>query len=333
MTQKKVELKRVLMEVFGGCNYTCQMCPQSTPGRDTSFKRKLPLKDFEKILDKITPEYGKPVIGLSGSGEATMAKDLADYIKIVKKRNLSVFIYTNGARVVGDYMKSLVDAGIDLIRFSIIGYNQEVYKKWMNSDNFDLVLKNAKEANDYIKKSNSNCKISTYHLITDNNKIDMEKEKYQKIIKDLDCYGYIWKMHNMSGNYANSENPRNAKEKVSCGRPFAPELTVRAGGEPGRLGAVTACCQTLGPPNESKSIMGHLDTESFEEVYFGKRYENLRRVHKEKKFDELDYCKDCDFLFNEPESLVWTNDKDYKLGQMLGVSKDFNLVEYGKVGA
>ena len=196
--KKKVDLKRVLMEVFGGCNYTCQMCPQSSPGRDTSFKRKMPLKDFEKILDKITPEYGKPVIGLSGSGEATMAKDLADYIKVVKKRNLDVFIYTNGARVVGDYMKSIVDAGIDLIRFSIIGYNKEIYKKWMDSDNFDLVLKNAKETTDYIKKSKSNCKISTYHLITDNNKIEMEKEKYQKIVNDLDCYGYIWKMHNMS---------------------------------------------------------------------------------------------------------------------------------------
>ena len=62
--------------------------------RLSSFKRKLPLKDFEKILDKITPNYGKPVIGLSGSGEATtMAKDLSEYIKIVKKRNLDVFIY------------------------------------------------------------------------------------------------------------------------------------------------------------------------------------------------------------------------------------------------
>ena len=40
--KQKVELKRVLMEVFGGCNYTCQMCPQSSPGRDSSFKRKLP---------------------------------------------------------------------------------------------------------------------------------------------------------------------------------------------------------------------------------------------------------------------------------------------------
>ena len=70
---KQKLIKRVLMEVFGGCNYTCQMCPQSTPGR-ILFKRKMPLKDFEKILDKITPQYGKPVIGLSGSGELPWQK-------------------------------------------------------------------------------------------------------------------------------------------------------------------------------------------------------------------------------------------------------------------
>ena len=65
-------------------------------------------------------------------------------------------------------------------------------------------------------------------------------------------------------------------------------------------------------------------------MYFGERYQNLRKIHKEKKFEELDYCKDCDFLYDEPESLVWTNDKEYKLGQMLGVSKDFNLINYGE---
>ena len=318
------------MEVFGGCNYTCQMCPQSMPGRDKSFKRKMPLEGFEKILDKLVPKYGKPVIGLSGSGEATMAKNLAAYIKAVKKRKLDTFIYTNGARLVGDYMKSIVDAGIDLIRFSIIGYNKEKYNKWMDSDNFELVIENAVKTSEYIKNSGSNCSIGTYHLITDNNQIKMEIEEYKKIISKLNCYGYIWKMHNMSGNYENNKNPRKARERKSCGRPFAPELTVRAGGESGRIGAVTACCQTLGPPNEMKSIMGHLDTQSFEKIYFGDVYENLRKVHREKRFDEIDYCKNCDYLYEDPESLVWTNDKDYKIGQMLGVSKDFNLFDYSE---
>ena len=43
---------------------------------------------------------------------------------------------------------------------------------------------------------------------------------------------------------------------------FAPEITIRAGGEKGRTAAIVPCCQTLGPPNEEKSILGHLDKEN-----------------------------------------------------------------------
>ena len=149
---REFKLKRVLMEVFGGCNYTCQMCPQATPGRDKDFRRKLPLDKFNEILDKLVPKYGKPVVGLSGSGEATMAKDLDDYIRSVKSRGLTAFIYTNGEKLVGDYMRKVIDAGIDFIRFSVIGYNKDVYKKWMDVDNFDLVKNNIKEIQKYIRE-------------------------------------------------------------------------------------------------------------------------------------------------------------------------------------
>ena len=50
-TEKDLKLKRIVMEVFGGCNYTCQMCPQSNPGRG-NFTRKMKLDQFEKILMK-----------------------------------------------------------------------------------------------------------------------------------------------------------------------------------------------------------------------------------------------------------------------------------------
>ena len=92
MVEEIKELKRVVLEVFGGCNYTCQMCPQSTPGRGSSFTRKMPLKDFKKIIDDLVPKYGKPQINLEGSGEPTMAKDLPDYIKAVKEKNLKCFM-------------------------------------------------------------------------------------------------------------------------------------------------------------------------------------------------------------------------------------------------
>ena len=137
---KDLKLQRVVMEVFGGCNYTCQMCPQSNPGRGKNFTRKMKLSEFERILDMIIPKYGYPQINLEGSGEPTMAKDLPKYIMAVKKRGLKCFMYCNGARLNGKFMKDVIDAGIDFIRISVIGYNKDLYKRWMNIDNFELIL-------------------------------------------------------------------------------------------------------------------------------------------------------------------------------------------------
>ena len=64
MIDKNLKLQRIVMEVFGGCNYTCQMCPQASPGRGKNFTRKMPLNEFEKIIDYIVPKYGKPIINL-----------------------------------------------------------------------------------------------------------------------------------------------------------------------------------------------------------------------------------------------------------------------------
>ena len=316
------------MEVFGGCNYTCQMCPQTNPGRGKSFTRKMPLDEFKNILDQIIPKYGNPIINLEGSGEPTMAKDLAKYVSVVKSKNLKCFMYCNGARLNGSYMRGVIDAGIDFIRFSMIGYNREMYNKWMNIDNFDLIMNNISESKSYINKTKSKCKLSTYHLITNNNEIKYELEEYKKnIINKNQIEAYIWKMHNWSGNYDNSLNERDMTKKRSCGRPFAPELTIRAGGEMGRTGAIVPCCQTLGPPNEAKSILGHLDKESFEDIYFGEKYEYLREAHRKKHFEKIDYCKNCDFLDGDPEVLVWTNDKNAKVNHMLGTEKDFILTD------
>jgi len=316
------ELNRAVIEVFGGCNYSCPMCPQST-GRGKNWTRKMPLTLFDNIIKQIP---GKPVIQLEGSGEAFMAKDLHKYIELVSKNNFKSYVYTNGSFTHGERMKKAIDAGLDFIRFSCIGYTPFLYKKWMSKDNFDLVKRNILETKEYIVKTNSKCEVSSYHLILDNQKVEFEIEQYKKnFIEELQIVGYIWKMHNWSGNYKPTYE-RNKSIRKSCGRPSAPEITIRAGGLNGRQAAVTPCCQTMGPPNEDKSVLGHLDSQTLQEVYFGKKYEELRNAHREKRFDDIEYCKNCDFLYEDPEVLVWSNDKNASVDFMLGTN--FSLKDY-----
>ena len=73
-----------------------------------------------------------------------------------------------------------------------------------------------------------------------------------------------------------------------------------------------------------------MDKEEFHEILNGEKYTKLRNAHTEKKFDEIDYCKNCDFLYEDPEVLVWSNDPSAKINHMLGTDQDFILTKYAK---
>lgn len=317
------DLERAVVEVFGGCNYKCEMCPQTT-GRGKEWTRKMPFDMFENILDQLP---GKPVINLEGSGEPTMAKDLPRYIEACTKRGFPSFIYSNGSFFKGQFMKDCIDAGLSFARFSCIGYNRETYKKWMSEDNFDMLKEHIIQAKAYVEQTSSKCILSSYHLILDNKQTDFEVDEYRNnFINPTGTVGYIWKMHNWSGNYQ-PLYVRDPSTRRTCGRPFAPEITIRSGGNGGLKGAVTPCCQTMGPPNESKSVLGHVETTSIEDIWFGDEYNNLRKAHEMKDFDSIDYCKNCDFLYDDPEVLVWSNDKEASPYHMLGTN--FSLKDFG----
>jgi uncharacterized Fe-S cluster-containing radical SAM superfamily protein len=315
-------LERAVIEIFGGCNYTCKMCPQTT-GRGKEWVRKMPFDLFESILDQLP---GKPIINLEGSGEATLAKDLPRYIQACTDRGLESYICTNGSRINGEFMNNMIDAGLTYLRVSVIGYDAKSYNQWMNVDNFEFIKENIKETQEYIKKTGSKCKVTSYHLILDNNHTENEVNLYKKnFIEELNITAFIWKLHNWSGNW-DPDYRRNPANRKSCGRPFAPELTIRSGGNNGERAAVTPCCQTMGPPNEAKSVLGHFSNQSIEEIYFSKEYKELRSAHEEGRFDDIEYCKNCDFLYDDPEVLVWSNDSDASIDHMIGTK--FNLDDY-----
>lgn len=309
-------LGRAVVEVFGGCNYTCQMCPQ-TWGRGKDWTRKMPLDLFENILKQLE---GNPVINLEGSGEPSMAKDLYKYVQLCTDYGYDSFIYTNGSFLTGDLLERTIDAGITFIRYSCIGYDREQYKKWMNIDNFDLLQSNITEAKEVLERTGSNATLSTYNLILDNDQMEYEVDQYRKnVIDKLGIVGYIWKMHNWSGNY-DPEYTRESDKVRTCGRPFSNEITIRSGGNDGHRGAVTPCCQTMGQPNEAKSVLGHADDTSLVDIWFGEEYEKLREGHR--TGDYPDYCKSCDFLYDNPEVLVWSNDPDARVDHILGTNFD-----------
>ena len=318
-----MKIDRAVIEVNGGCNYSCTMCPQDkrTGGRDKRFLQKMSLLEFEDNV-RDCAKHGLRVVNLEGSGEPTLARNLDEYIKIVKKYNALAFCFSNGYRMFGRYMKKCVDAGLDFYRFSMIGYDTNKYNEMMHNrigGNFDMICENIMEMQDYVEKSGSDCVVATYHLITDTDNQEEELEKYKELVKRLGVKSEIWRMHNWSGVYDNKDK-RSGKINT-CGRPFSPDVVIRAGGLEGQRGAVAPCCQVLG--RDEEAVLGHTSKNTIEEIWNGPAYTELREQHT--TGDYPDYCKDCDFLVDDPEVLVWTN-HERDLYKMHGT--EFDLDDY-----
>ena len=307
------KIKKAVIEVCGSCNYDCQMCPQdkATGGREKAFKKNLPLATFKTILDELAEDHDVGEIYLEGSGEPTMNKKLAEYIAYGTEKGFKMSFITNGTGFTGQKLRDIVDAGLHYARISVIGSTPELYIEWMRSDNFEQIIENANDTLDYIKQSGSEAILGSYHLITDNMLVNEQVAQYKNnfINKVPGIRANIWKMHNWAGSFTANEW-RGGREKRSCGRPNSPDIVIRAGGIDGKHAAVVPCCIVLG--QDSKAVLGHLSDQTIAEVYNGEAYNNLRKLHNEHRFDEVDYCKNCDFLYDAPEALVWTSgDADY----------------------
>ena len=300
-------LKKAVIEVCGACNYKCKMCPHSFDGgRERPFRQMMNYQMFLNILDQLIDSEVEEIF-LEGSGEPGMNKKLPMFIEAGYERGFKMSFITNGSLMKGQFMQDIVDAGLHFARISVTGYSKEKYQEWMSKDNFEEIIVNANNFIEYIEKTGSSATLGSYSLIINNEEQDYEVDQYRKnfINKVPGIKSSIWRMHNWSGVYDEITWRKKKSTRRSCGRPFSPDLIVRAGGNDGKKGAVVPCCMVLG--QDSKAVLGHLSEQTIEEVYYGEPYENLRKLHREHRFDEIDYCKNCDMLYETPESLVWSN--------------------------
>ena len=329
---QNIEIKQLDMELNGGCNYKCPMCPQAE-GRERDFLKKLPLELFTKILDDAN-QYGLDTVSLHGSGEPTLNRDMPDYVREVKNRGLRCVSFTNGFRLDETLSRQLIETGIDVLRVSCIGPDRDSYAHWMSQDAFEKVRANVKLFVDMNSKMGGNTEVHLYHLVTDLERQDEEIAAYQNNWIDYSgAFGEIWMMHNWAGSdielgYHRDSMIATTDVRRSCERPFSPLLQVRSGGLDGHHGAVVACCMVLG--KDSTAVLGHLDSQTIADVVKGEPYEELRAAHRDKRFDDISYCRGCDQLHDVPEALVWSNIPGRTYGQSKIVA-DMDHRKYGGV--
>lgn len=283
------------IEVSSLCNLKCPMCYTITD----EFKEKVSAgfmseKLFYKIIDEISGNVY--AVRLSLRGEPTLHPHLVDFIKYAKKKGIKeVSFLTNGSKLTDDFIRELIDAGIDWITVSIDGVG-EVYESIRKPLTFEEIykrIKRFKEIKEELKIHKPVIKIQGIWPSIKNN-----VEEYYNLFEPLtDSIAF-----NPLIDYLDHDTDIVYDEDFSCPQIYQ-RIIVASDGK------VLMCSND----EENMNVIGDLSQENLYDIWHGEKLEAVRKAMKTPGgFKSLDVCKKC-YLPRKTEE----NEKVYVNGRKI----------------
>jgi radical SAM protein with 4Fe4S-binding SPASM domain len=133
------------IEITSKCNFRCRMCPKGI--EKNSNKKRNNSQEFmefslwKKIIDEVV-KYPIKEIGIVGYGENLLHPELIRFIKYAREQNIRIFLVTNGYLLDNETARKLIETEVNRIIFSVDAVSQEVYSKIKPGGNIYRVKRN-----------------------------------------------------------------------------------------------------------------------------------------------------------------------------------------------
>ena len=341
---KKVDYPKYLfVELTKNCNLHCIMCRE----KKLFFKNWFMSDEILNIVLKDIVPYVS-VVDLRGWGESSLDPRLLNLVNQISNMKKRIVLYTNLNTQNPEYWKKLVKSKV-LLAISIESGNEEGYKKIRRGGNLNIVRKNLLGIIDECNKDSSIPKPFFTTVISENNideldsliefakecgidKIELNplsrkyednqplgrwfgvlpqfKDEVDKKLYDL----YIKAKENGIGiKIAATLYHENSLKDRKCIHPWD-YCCICSDGD------VSFCDHLF---HNDKAIMGNLLKNSFDEIWNGKKYNELREKHNSRNLKclakeglECEWC--AKNRYGNLEYLLGNNIKAEKLNNYLG---------------
>jgi MoaA/NifB/PqqE/SkfB family radical SAM enzyme len=243
---------------------------------------------FEKIMKELSGARRKPVVHLHGFGEPLLDTLLPERIKLAKACGIAhTYIVTNASLLFPETSRKIIDAGLDAMKISFYGTDEETYQATMRRLDFKVALQNIKaflRVRKELKKRTP--RLILQYLPQESN--EARTEAFRSLWHSLpdrnagDCMN-LSSLDNFGG--GKSYNIVGKKIVSVCFYPWS-ALSVLWDGR-----AVTCCVDYNGVQG-----VGDLNSQSIKEIWNGPVLSAIR-----KNFGKLDYsgfptCRSCDWV-------------------------------------
>lgn len=275
------------IEVTSYCNLLCPMCPRTHRVQMGKWENRMMKFDtFKKIIDEGAAK-GLKAINLNNFGESLYNKDIIKMISYANSNGvLDIMLHTNGTYMNEDLMKELINSGLTKIIFSVDSISKDIYEKIRVNAKFEDTVNNIKKFYNIRKKLNKKLptiRISMVRMKENNHEAKNFSSFWGEYADEISYTDY----RNQDGLDKEDRYVNYKKENKSYACPALwQRLTVNATGE------VTACCRDAG----KRLTLGKLSQESLTDIWEGKKLNDSRILHENKRANEIDACNGCDHI-------------------------------------
>ena len=275
----------LMIENTNHCNAECVMCPRDTLSRKRGF---MDFGLFEKIMKEVSSVRRKPVTHLHGFGEPLLDKLLAERIQLAKTCGIKhTYIVTNASLLFPETSRKIIGVGLDKMKISFYGTDEESYNTTMKRLNFKVTFQNITEflrIRKDMKRGNPRLILQYLPNETNHAKTEEFKALWSSLIdtKVGDCLN-VSSLHNYGGGRA--YNHLGKKIVSVCYFPWT-SMSVLWDGR------VVTCCMD----SNGVQVLGDLNSQSIQEVWNGPVLSGVRDNFS--KFDYSNYpvCLSCDWV-------------------------------------
>ena len=279
--KRKVPLS-LQIEPTNHCDVSCICCSRDRMSR---MKGYMEFKLFQKIIDDAAQNNIKR-IHLYLHGEPLLHPEVIEMIRYIKTRRMGFQIATNGMRLDKANANTLLRTGVDSsdhILFSILGHSREVHEMIMKGVRHDRVMKNISDFLELRKSLGINGPVieTVMYVMSENEK---EEEKFLKYWRNVvDHVRRVGPISQQFAKYKRGDDLLSPRTKT-C-KNLWERMTIYWNGD------VTLCAADL----DGAHVLGNLMEKSIKEIWNGKDLINIKKLHKEKNYQSLQLCSNCDW--------------------------------------
>ena len=277
------------------CNARCPNCPytNSTIRSDYEEKPFMDEETYKIIADQCGPHGAW--IRISGGGEPMLHPKAIRLMEYAKKVGARVGLITNGSMFTEKSIIRLLEAQVDMVEFSVDAADPQTYSLVRKGLSWDKLLKNVRKMVALRNRMKSKTKIIASGI----NQVDVDIEAvaqfWEPIVDNFQKRKYLtWGINDPSKS-ANPVPYLPPDQLIPC--PFIFErLNIDSKGK------VMVC----GLDIAAKTNMGNIHEKSITEIWQGEGFGYYRRLHLERKGNEIDLCRGCpDWRYRSWQHNYW----------------------------